>query len=48
MMASRPVMLKWLVGVNGCQPGTTASGSRPSRFATRMKVKSEKTNGVNF
>ena len=40
--ASTPVIEKWLVVVKLCRPGITASGSRPSRFATRMNVKSEK------
>jgi hypothetical protein len=41
-IASTPVTVKWLVAVNGCRP-TSASGSRPSRLANRMKVNSEKT-----
>ena len=39
--ASTPVMLKWLVVVKLCSPGITASGRRPSRFATRMKLNSK-------
>ena len=35
-------MLKWLVVVNGWKPGTIASGSSPSKFATRMKMNREK------
>ena len=43
MIASTPVMLKWLVVVNGCRPGMIASGIKPRKLANRMKMKSEKT-----
>ena len=41
-IASTPVMVRWLVTVNGCTP-TSATGSMPSRLAARMNMNSEKT-----
>ena len=47
-IASTPVAVKWLVGVKGCRPGISASGTRPSRFAKRMNENSEKMYGTYF
>ena len=42
MIASTPVMVNWLVTVNGWTP-TSATGIMPMKLANRMNMNSEKT-----
>jgi len=46
--ASTAVTVMWLVTAKVCSPGSTASGSTPTRLANRMKKNSEKMYGANF
>ena len=48
MTASTAVMVRWLVTVNGCTPGTIPNGIIPMKFAIRMNMNSENTKGTYF
>ena len=45
MIASTPVIVNWLVTVNGWTPGITPNGIMPIRLANRMKMKIVNTQG---
>ena len=48
MIAITPVMVNWLVTVNGWTPGSTPNGIIPIRLANRMKMKTVNTQGRYF
>src|SRR4249920_2936017 len=45
MIDSTPVTVNWLVTVNGCAPGTIASGSAPIQFENKMNMNAVNTHG---